>query len=616
MYLLLTIITIIICLSTSITNSHQYSPHRHHNKKTRNLPIESINSNNNNDDDLLVYTQSGPIRGIPLYAQHNNQEQIRLNGWLGIPYAEKPIDNLRFKRPVAKAEWTDVYNATKQPNSCYQVRDTLFEGFWGSEMWNPNTNISEDCLYLNVWSPHPRPKNAAVMVWIYGGGFMSGTVTLNVYDPRTLVSETNVIFVSMQYRLGMFGFFYMDSEEAPGNQGLLDQNLALKWVQNNIQYFGGDSNRITIFGESAGSVSVSLHLLSPLSMNLFSRAILQSGTSLADWPLLKHSEAMRRSKDALIGLGCPYDEQNKTVSFECLSKINSETIIDKADENFYSKAIYGIGHWNFLPIVDNYFLEEEPLSAVSRGKFKKCPILLGANKDEANWFFMYAFSEFQNFSHTPQVDYKQFKHYLQQLFYFYPQFPFVNSEIILQSIIHRYTNWNNVNDSNLNRGALDDAAGDFLFVCPTLDFANQYAIYDQKVYFYYYNHRSSLHLWPNWTGVCHADEISFVFGEPLNLSLPFKYEERVFSRKLLKYWSNFAKYADPNGPMDDISTQTLRTSVETWPLYEIVQNTDQGKKYLSLNANEISVGTNFRADYCAFWGNYLSEVSIHEGNHA
>jgi acetylcholinesterase len=108
-------------------------------------------------------------------------------------------------------------------------------------------------LYLNVWSTSPKPRNSPVLVWIYGGGFYSGTSTLKIYDPRIIVAETDLIFVSLQYRVSIFGFLYMNHENAPGNQGLLDQYVALKWIHNNIQYFGGDSSKITIFGESAGT---------------------------------------------------------------------------------------------------------------------------------------------------------------------------------------------------------------------------------------------------------------------------------------------------------------------------------------------------------------------------
>lgn len=145
-----------------------------------------------------------------------------------------------------------------------------------------------------------------------------------------------MIVVTIQYRISIFGFLYMDHEEAPGNQGLLDQYLALKWVYNNIQFFGGDQSKITIFGESAGSVSVSLHLLSPLSANLFRNAIMESGTALADWALLSYEEAMERNSGILQHMGC--NTTNITEAVECARQVDPKTAIEKADEYFYSKV--------------------------------------------------------------------------------------------------------------------------------------------------------------------------------------------------------------------------------------------------------------------------------------
>ena len=166
----------------------------------------------------------------------------------------------------------------------------------------------------------------------------------------------------------------MDHEDAPGNQGLIDQYLALKWIHNNVQYFGGDNTRITIFGESAGAVSVSLHLLSRLSSNLFRNAILQSGSALSDWATLTHSEAYKRGSEILEVLGCT---GNKTEVLSCALKLDPRLTIEKSDEHFYTKATQGIAQFTFVPIVDNYFLEDEPLHALNKGNFKKCPILIG-----------------------------------------------------------------------------------------------------------------------------------------------------------------------------------------------------------------------------------------------
>ena len=418
----------------------------------------------------------------------------------------------------------------------------------------------------------------------------------------------------------------MDHENAPGNQGLLDQNLALNWIHNNIQFFGGDSSKITLFGESAGSASVSLHLLSRLSHNLFRNAIMQSGTALSDWASLKNSIAIKRYSEILQELGC-----NGTTAqmIECAKKVDPKTAIEKSDEYFYMRAVHGIMQFPFLPVVDNYFLEEEPINLMNRGNFKKCPVIVGANKDEGNWFYFYAFSEYRNLTVEPKLDFETQKSFLTSLFHFYPQFPAIISKSALNAIIYRYTNWENVHNLKMNMENLDDASTDFHFVCPAQDFASLYSYHQQDVYFYYFTQRSSMHYWPEWLGVMHGDEISYVFGEPLLPEFNFTEPERTLSRKLLRYWSNFAKYNNPNGPEHNIkhhnekiasnvtsTTNMKHSQLEHWPKYQVLFNSTHNhqKAYLILDANHIEVKHNLRAEYCAFWGSLITNILLSESN--
>lgn len=203
-------------------------------------------------------------------------------------------------------------------------------------MWNPNTNISEDCLYLNVWVPvkpklrHGRGANGGLehttllddiestttrhnglpmLVWIYGGGFMSGTSTLDVYNAELLAAVGNVIVASMQYRVGSFGFLYLapilpDAEDAPGNVGMWDQALAIRWLKDNARSFGGDPDSITLFGESAGGSAVNLHLLSPVTRGLARRGILQSGTLNAPWSHMTGERALEIGMSLIDDCNC------------------------------------------------------------------------------------------------------------------------------------------------------------------------------------------------------------------------------------------------------------------------------------------------------------------------
>ena len=164
---------------------------------------------------------------------------------------------------------------------------------------------------------------------------------------------------------------------------------------------------------------------------------------------------------------------------------------------------------------------------LNRGKFKRCPILTGANKDEGNWLFVYAFPEYRNLSVKPPFDYETYKDFLTSLYHFYPQYPDTSSAAVMSAIHYRYSNWNNVHNEVKNFDNLDEAAGDFHFLCPTVDFASVYALNEQEVFFYHFTQRSSTHHWPEWLGVMHGDEVEFVFGAPLNPEKNFTYSEKV-----------------------------------------------------------------------------------------
>jgi len=273
---------------------------------------------NENDDSLLVPTASGYVKGIDV--------DDDIQAWLGIPYAEPPKGQLRFKRPVKKADWNSTFDASKQPNACMQLPDLSFGNFSGSQMWNPNTNISEDCLYLNVYSPRARSSSEKlpVLIWIYGGGFTTGTSTLDIYNPNELVKRGNVVFVSFQYRVGAHGFLYFNDPDVPGNVGLLDQVMVLEWVQENIENFGGDKTEVTIMGESAGGSSVAYHLLSHLSKDLFHRAILQSSAATPRWGFVDPEIALIRSETLAEISNCKVDKENIAATVNCLKKLPAE----------------------------------------------------------------------------------------------------------------------------------------------------------------------------------------------------------------------------------------------------------------------------------------------------
>lgn len=485
-------------------------------------------------DDLIVTTESGRFRGIRFYLPTLGKT---VDAFLGIPFAKPPVGPLRFRHPQPYVHNNTIYNATRMPNSCYQVPDMMFgPDFHGSNMWNPTTKVSEDCLYLNVWIPktQPRLRKSAVMVWIFGGGFYSGTTTLNLYDGKILAAENNIIVVSINYRVGALGFFFLNSAGGPANAGLFDQLMGLEWIQQNIRAFGGDPNNVTLFGESAGAASVSLHLLSPLSRSKFQRAIMQSGTANMPWVAVTMAEALRRSLElAVERLGCdPSDDRDQIA--ECMRMKSPQTLVDN---QFVSR---GILQFPFLPVIDGAFLPESPDELLRRRNFKKCPILLGSNLNEGSYFLFYELDKLLTLD-TVTMSATDFQDSVRYLFYYYPQFNQEISQAALNAILYQYTNWLDPNNAEANALALDNAIGDSQFICSLNSFANKYSSAGEKVYMYFLTQRYSVNPWPAWTGVLHGDDIVYVFGEALKQGLNFSQSDRDLSRTMMTYWTNFAK---------------------------------------------------------------------------
>lgn len=238
----------------------------------------------------ITLPHGGCLEGIQWRVNDMND----VDAFLGIPFAKPPLGDLRFAPPVPADPWKGKRDATQMPKACMQYISGAFDkANPATQIWINNTVMDEDCLYLNIWVPTESLGTGAlfpVLVWIFGGGFFSGSASLDVYDGRFLSAMESVIVVSMQYRLGPFGFLYIESE-VDGNMGLKDQQLALKWVQDNIKAFNGDPNQVTIFGESAGAVSVGLHYLAPTSRPLFKRMIMESSSPLNRWALSTPADA-------------------------------------------------------------------------------------------------------------------------------------------------------------------------------------------------------------------------------------------------------------------------------------------------------------------------------------
>ncbi|XP_033096076.1 acetylcholinesterase-like [Anneissia japonica] len=541
--------------------------------------------------DIVVTITQGNILGKRLDVLDKS-----VDAFLGIPYAEPPKNERRFKHPEPRKPWPGTLNATMYGFGCMQLHDLVFPGFKGTEMWNPNVELDEDCLNLNVWVPYPRPINAAVMVWIYGGGFYSGVASLDVYDGKTLAAEENIIVVSMNYRLGALGFLAM-GDEAPGNAGLLDQALALRWVQDNIARFGGNPDAVTLFSESAGSASVNFHLFSPVSRNLFKRAIMQSGSANAPWAYYTKEEGTRRGELLATKLNCTISTDGQTFSVnEMVQCMRSRKVENILDEMWVTAEFMKLP---FVPVIDGTFIREAPELTMKTNSFQPCEIIIGSNLNEANFFLIYGVPGF-NKDNSSILDELMFQKAIEYIWS-------TANEFSHDAIKFQYTDWLYPGSHSKRRDAIDQALGDACFICPTFQFAKSHANFKNIVYYYRFTQRDSNHPFPEWMGVLHGDEIAYFFGVPLHPENGFSEEDKKLSRQMMAYYANFARTGNPNNKHDS------KLEVYSWPIYNA-----ENLEYLVLNGSLVAgnpvIGRGPRADYCMFWGAYYPELQAKTGD--
>ncbi len=238
--------------------------------------FNECNSLPQNSNLTILNTLNGKIQGqcliVPVSYSNGSTVNNEVFRFLSVPYAQPPLNEKRFKNPIPISSWDNILNGTVWPNRCMQSDNSI------------PLMMSEDCLYLNIFVRsdsylNRSQKLSPIMVWIHGGSLTSDSSANDLYEASTLVSHSGIIVVTLNYRLNIFGFMRIDETESTGNQGLLDQNLALKWIYENAKTFGGDNTKITLSGESAGARSVGFHLFFPKSWPYFRNAILQSGGS-------------------------------------------------------------------------------------------------------------------------------------------------------------------------------------------------------------------------------------------------------------------------------------------------------------------------------------------------
>ncbi|XP_043248655.1 juvenile hormone esterase-like [Colletes gigas] len=466
----------------------------------------------------VVQTNKGPVQGVVLKTAFH---QKSYSTFFGIPYAKPPVGELRFKAPVEADSWTDVINATQESQMCPQLVNQSVAG-------------DEDCLYLNVYTPLDFNSNIQalkpVLVYIYGGAFQTGNDGKAMYGPDGFL-EKDIVMVDMNYRVGVLGFLALGVPDAQGNQGLKDQNLALQWVQKNIARFGGDPNRVTLMGQSAGSASVTYQVLSPKSRGLFQQAITQSGTALCSWAYKTPTFALWNAYE--LGRRMNMTVRSTSELLTNLMNVNATDLVMIGSAMSYMNLPIPI-NIAFAPTsevggnVQDPFLTDCPASYFESGNFSHIPVLMGYMSNETILF-------------STGLDFKRqaLQDKLQGLTSLLD--PTGVNDLLLRTVnsIVNSTEWELIKASTL-----------YYFKSPIDLMQRYFAKYneDKPVYYYsmsyssqYSDHRRSD---PNINGAAHGDDLPLLFlmdGYPTNPNSTYnKYCDRVNS-----LWANFVKYGNP-----------------------------------------------------------------------
>lgn len=514
-------------------------------------------------------TSYGSVRGTPITVGDRT-----IVGFLGVPYALPPTGNLRFQKPVEPVPWSHFLNATSVSPSCLQPENVFLSAGFRDE-----SHHSEDCLYLNVWTPAVDTSKRPVLVWIHGGAFIMGSASHSYNNGSVMAAHGDVVVVAMNYRLGAFGFFTADTEDAPGNLAFHDQLLALKWIQANIGNFGGDPQKVTLFGVSAGAISANLHLLSPLSRGLFQRAILQSGTIFSASYMTTIDNAVRVSNHFASTVGCSDNIDEDLLSkpksvLECLKSKSADEIL-RAHIEFSTGTIISM-----RPMHGDDFLPKPHIHQIERGKFQNGEILVGTTSQEGSLFLFLGFPHLYPIKTTQEVSKEDTEKVARILFHaFHSPVP--------QDVFDFYFD-DSTTENDKMRDRLIDLVGDLAFVCPTVHFADRYVQNGNQVYYYSFEHRTINSIWGPWMGVPHSDDVQYVFGMPLRLSEHYTEEELRFSKDIMDMWIAFAKTGNPS--VRGIS----------WPPFQRSNGT-----YLSLKPDRYSTQTQLRISQCQYWKKHL-----------
>ena len=490
-------------------------------------------------DSLVVSTDNGPVKGAATQT---------VREFLGIPYAAPPVGDLRWQPPQPHARWKAPRDATKFAPHCTQNASPFGVA-----------SASEDCLYLNVYAPKDGGGDRPVMVWIHGGALVVGES--DDYNPQRMVEQGDVVVVTINYRLGLFGYMAHPalSAESPegisGNYGLMDQQFALEWVRRNIERFGGDRDKVTLFGESAGGLSTLSNVASPRAKGLFQRAIVESGAYALKLPTLAAAETS--GSNIGTSLGCPIP-----TTADCLRSLTVAQLLSKTGSGI-------------TPNVDGKILPQTLATAFASGEFNHVPVMQGSNRDE---FTLFVGLDFDLVSGPVSA----------------AAYPFVVRAIVgatlAPAVLAEYPLANYASPD----AAIAAFGTDVTFACPGRS-ANLSLSRFVRTFAYEFNDENApQNFLPPISipyGAAHASEIQYLFTLPQSVALA-PTQQRL-SETMIAYWTQFARTGDPN---------TFRRHHFPEPFWPRFSANDEDEDIQSLAPAGAQVESDFATrHHCAFW---------------
>ncbi|XP_050531732.1 juvenile hormone esterase-like [Daktulosphaira vitifoliae] len=534
---------------------------------------------------LEVETNKGFLKGKIVKSRDGHT----FYSFTGIPYAKPPVGDLRFKAPEPFDSWNGTLDATKTGNMCIQrnyyfkTHKDLLQG-------------EEDCLNLNVYTKNLN-GNLPVMVWIHGGGFAAGHSGPDLYGPEYFMDK-EIVFVSLNYRLGILGFLSFEDDVMPGNYGMKDQVMALRWVQENIARFGGDPNQVTIFGESAGGASTGYHMISPMSKGLFHKAILQSGAPLCRWAVSVPGLPRKRAEAVATIAGC-FVHNSKEI-LKCLRTIPAKTMAD---------IYYKFFEWNihpsvlFSPVVESCNSDEEAFLCrhplVNFKQESHVPVIIGLNSGEGGLYIASLYNSTSPLYPELRTDFKNIMPNL--LFYKHFAKP-EHFDEISNLMLKEYFPTGQVDDHTHSNAV--DLIGEGVFTTCIIDTALKFS---SPVYLYLFDYENEISLNKFYgsceksLGVSHGDEMISLFKMNVLLPQGLNNKDTEVSKMMVDIWTKFAisEYPTIDGKENGLA----------WPQFESFEESS----ILHLNSPQPNIKLNPFKEKYNFWNklpllSHLNEI--------